>query len=71
MCGLSLEGLSPITSSIKLTQHFRKRTPQSYMVVVVFAALQPECLAVFDETMNSALDQKIAGFKTLRKRVDQ
>ncbi len=68
LCGLMqqnlLEGACPITSGVKSTQLFIKRTSyqQSNMVGVVWwsgAASGPGRLAIIDETMNSALYQKI------------
>ncbi len=58
-----LEGVCPITSGVKPTQHFIKRSSyqQSNMVVVVWwsGASRPGWLAIIKETMNSALYQKI------------
>ena len=72
-CGLTrqklnfLEGVRPVTSGVKLTQHFIKKNiiptvkhgGGSVMVWGCFAASGPGRLAVIDGTMNSALYQKI------------
>ncbi len=62
-----LEGVCPITSGVKPTQHFIKKNiiptvkhgGGSVMVWGCFAASGPEWLAIIDGTMNSALYQKI------------
>ncbi len=67
-CGLMrqmlnfLEGVCPVTSGVKPTQHFIKGTVKhgggSVMVWGCFAASGPGWLAIIDGTMNSALYQK-------------
>ncbi len=61
-----LEGVCPITSGVKPTQHFTKRTSYqvnhgggSVMVWGCFAASGPGRLVIIDGTINSALYQKI------------
>ena len=54
-----LEGVHPVTSCVKVTQHFRKRTSivkhggGSVMVWGCFAPSGPGLLAEIDEIMNS------------------
>lgn len=62
-----LKGVHPVTSDVRLTQHFIKNNiiptvihgGVSVMVWGCFAASEPGRLAVIDGTMNSALYQKI------------